>query len=159
MRVADVMTRNVACVRASDTCAAAVRIMWDRDCGAVPVLDDEGARVVGMVTDRDICIACWSHDRPPQGILVSEAMTRDVHSCSPNDSIAKAEDVMRTRQVRRVPVLEAGERLVGLISLADIVRSAHTPGHPTDKGIEPEQLTETLATICEPRPVTRSAVW
>lgn len=158
MKVADVMTKNVACVRMNEACSTAAQIMWDHDCGAVPVLDETGERVVGMITDRDICMACWSHSRGPQEIFVSEAMSRDVSSCSPEDTLAKAEELMRTRQVRRVPVLEAGDRLVGLVSLADIARKgARAGGRPGAREIAPEEIAATLANICEPRAFTQSS--
>jgi CBS-domain-containing membrane protein len=151
MKVADVMTRNVASVRRNETCGAAVQRMWDYDCGALPVLDDEGA-VVGMLTDRDVCISAWMQARPPQEIFVSEAMSPGLYSCSAGDSIVDVESVMQAKQVRRLPVLDGRGRLEGIVSLADIARrGVQARGGPEAHEITQDEIAATLATICEPR--------
>jgi len=152
MNVADVMTRNAAHIRWNETCGAAVQLMWDRDCGALPVIDDEGS-VVGMITDRDVCISAWLQERPPQEIFVSEAMSSDVQYCSAADSIATAEELMRVKQVRRLPVLDGRRHLEGIVSLADIARrGVQLRGRPEAREIAQDEIAATLATICEPRP-------
>ena len=152
MNVADVMTRNAAHIRWNETCGAAVQLMWDRDCGALPVIDDEGS-VVGMITDRDVCISAWLQERPPQEIFVSEAMSSDVQCCSAADSIATAEELMRVKQVRRLPVLDGRRHLEGIVSLADIARrGVQLRGRPEAREIAQDEIAATLATICEPRP-------
>src|SRR5690348_16991337 len=105
MKIRDLMTRRVASVRASDSTAVAARLMWDCDCGAVPVLDDEG-RVIAMITDRDICMAALMRDRAPSAIPVSEAMSRDLQTCQPDDDVSAAEQVMREHQIRRIPIVD-----------------------------------------------------
>jgi CBS domain-containing protein len=158
MKVADVMTRDVACIRKNEACSAAAQLMWNRDCGAVPVVDENGTRVIGMITDRDICMSCLTQYRPPQEIFVAEAMSRELYSCSPEDTLAKAEELMRARQVRRIPVLEAGERLVGIVSLADIVREgARAGGQARAPELRSEEIAHTLADICEPRASTHQS--
>ena len=152
----DLMTRQVASVRANDSAAAASRLMWECDCGVVPVLDTED-RVIAMVTDRDICMAATIQDRAPSAIRLTEVMSRELHACSPDDTLAYAEKLMRARQVRRLPVLDEQRRLVGILSLADIVRAS-----PRDRAanseLMPEQVTAMLADICASRngaPATR----
>jgi len=149
MRVSDVMTKQVACVRAEDRASAAAQIMWECDCGAVPVVG-QGDRIVAVVTDRDICMATFFHDASPSAISVSQAMSKELHFCSPEDSVATAEQLMRAHQIRRLPVLDGEGRLVGVLSLADIARLGHR-----DKGrqreLAPDQITATLAGICTPR--------
>src|SRR5262245_43797649 len=105
MRVSDVMSRNVASVRATDSVAQAARLMWECDCGTVPVLDD-GERVIAMITDRDICMAALMQDRRPSDIAVSDAMSRALHVCRAADDISMAEQLMRANQIRRLPVVD-----------------------------------------------------
>jgi CBS domain-containing protein len=139
MIVLDLMTRECACVTTDDNLAVAAGKMWDKDCGALPVL--EGETVVGMLTDRDICMATWSRGLPPASITVMEAMSTKLVSCTTGDSIKQVEAAMRSQQVRRLPVLDPQGRLLGIISLADIVRREAGDG-----------ATTTLAGICQRSP-------
>lgn len=125
MDIQKIMTTTVSCVRSGDTLSAAARVMWDCDCGSVPVVDPASDEVVGIITDRDICIATWSHDERPSAISVSEAMSSDVVTCLATDSVASVETLMRSKQVRRVPVVDRHRRLVGIVSLGDIAIAAH----------------------------------
>lgn len=151
MKVSDVMTKNAACVRSDEPLSAAAQIMWECDCGAVPVVDESGQRVVGMVTDRDICMAVWSKDRVPAAIPVHEVMSRDVIRCSPDDSITSAEGLMRSKQVRRIPITGEDGRLLGILSLADIVRRGRSGVTPSNAELSPSEITATLAGIVEKR--------
>jgi len=146
MKIQDLMTRQVASVRVTDSAAVAARLMWDCDCGAVPVLDGDG-RAIAMITDRDICLAALMRDRAPSAITVSEAMSRDLQCCSPDDSVADAEETMRRHQIRRVPIVDGEHRPLGLLSLADIVRATDRQGERA-KEIAPEEVAVTLADIC-----------
>jgi CBS domain-containing protein len=158
MKVKDVMTTGVQCVRRDESLSAAARLMWDCDCGTLPVQNDEDDRLVGMITDRDICMATWSKDRPPSNIQVWEAMSPNLYYCSPDDSLSTAEDVMRSRRIRRLPVLDANRRLVGLLSLADIATEAQRLGaRATSADLGPVEIAATLAGICEPRPNRHSS--
>jgi CBS domain-containing protein len=150
MKIRDLMTKPVASVRAADSTAVAARLMWDCDCGAVPVLDDEG-RTIAMVTDRDICMAALMRDRAPSAIPVSDVMSRGVHCCGPDDEVSTAERVMRIQQIRRIPIVDGERRPVGLLSLADIVRASdHHRGRPAE--VAPEEVAVTLADICATPP-------
>jgi len=149
MRVKEVMTSNASCVRSSESLSAAAKLMWDCDCGAVPVID-EASRVVGMITDRDICMSCWSQDRAPSALQVAQSMSRALYTCTPEDTLASAEKLMRSRQVRRLPVIDEQGRLAGIISLADLVK--HADGQAT-REVAAHELTSTLAGICQPRAV------
>src|SRR5262245_48277997 len=100
MLVSDAMTKEPACVQTSDRLAHAAQLMWQEDCGALPVL--QGATVVGMITDRDICMATWSRGLPPEGIQVCDAMSTRLVTCSPRDSISDVESRMRSNQLRRL---------------------------------------------------------
>lgn len=156
MLVSEIMTRQVATVRTDEKASAAARLMWDCDCGALPVLDEAG-RAVAVVTDRDICMATLFQDRPPSQFPVSIAMSRDLHFCLPEHDVTTAEQRMRVRQIRRLPVLDADRRLLGIVSLADIVRA--TARSDRRKGaLAAEEVTATLLDICaSPRPNDISA--
>jgi CBS domain-containing protein len=146
MLVADLMTRNTTSVRADQSLADAARLMWDCDCGALPVLDGDGARPVGMITDRDICMATWSHGAAPSAISVKEVMSQSVVHCSESDSLGHAQSLMQSNQIRRLPVLDGEDRLVGILSLADIARATEQAKLVPDAS--GDGLVATLAGIC-----------
>ena len=158
MKVKDLMTTSVVCVRQSDSLATAAQAMWDCDCGSIPVKDDVGERVVGMITDRDICMATWSKDRAPSQILVSEAASRDLYCCSPEESVASAQELMCTKQVRRIPVIDASGNLAGILSLADIATEPPSASVRTSASeVGPVEVASTLRNICQPRTQEQTA--
>jgi CBS domain-containing protein len=130
----------------------AAQIMWEHDCGAVPVVDAD-SHVVGMITDRDVCMASYTQGRPLWQIPVSSACSHTVYSCLLTDSVQSAEKLMRTTQVRRLPVVDAEGKLWGLISLGDLALHVHRPGRRSD-GLSYESIATTLAAISE-RPAER----
>jgi CBS-domain-containing membrane protein len=157
MLVENLMTREVRTCRAEDTLDAATRIFWEADCGCAPVVDCDG-RVVGIVTDRDVAIAAYTQHRPLADIPVSVAMSRQVYSCGPQDTVASAEKVMRSAQVRRLPVVDAEGLLVGLISLNDIaLEAARERSTRRQKEVSDAEVGETLASICAHRPTREPA--
>jgi CBS domain-containing protein len=123
MKVKNVMTANVRTCFTSDNLATAAQLMWEHDCGCVPVLNEQ-ARVVGVVTDRDICMAAFFQGAPMSEIKVSNVMSRQLFVCSSDDDLSAAENTMSEKKVRRLPVLDKQGRLVGLLSLSDIARRA-----------------------------------
>jgi CBS domain-containing protein len=148
MIVEDLMTRNPASIRPEHDLALAAQRMWDCDCGVLPVTD-ESCKVIGMITDRDICMATWSQGRAPNAIFVAEAMSRDVIQCRPEDTISRAESIMRANQVRRLPVIGPEQQLLGILSLADIARATSVaPKLASDPDISGDGLAATLAGIC-----------
>jgi CBS-domain-containing membrane protein len=100
-------------------------VMWEHDCGIVPVLDAEG-KLVGVVTDRDICMAAFFHGARLSELPVREVMARDLHTLRPEASLHDALALMRRMQVRRVPVVDDAGALVGIFSLADLANPAAT---------------------------------
>jgi CBS domain-containing protein len=147
MKISDLMTKQVASVRAGDSTAVAARLMWDCDCGAVPVLDDDG-RAIAMITDRDICMAALMRDRAPSAIPIAEVMSRGVECCGPDDEVAAAERIMRARQIRRIPIVDKDRRPVGMLSLADIVRATEGKKGRAPRDVAPAEVASTLADIC-----------
>ena len=149
MRVEELMTRHVATCHADSTLADAARIMWEHDCGAVPVVD--GERLVGIVTDRDTLMAAFTRGRRLDEVAVDAAMARDVRTCQPRDHLQSAERVMREAKVHRLPVVDYGGRLVGILALADLARHVHS-GLWAASGLSAQSVAQTLASISEARP-------
>lgn len=123
---ADLMIREVHSCRASDRLDRAAGVMWNHGCGSVPVVGD-GGRTIGMVTDRDICMAAYTRGQPLSEIPVTVAASRAAHSVRPDTPIGVVQAVMRMHRIRRLPVLDIGGNLVGFLSLSDIVRNARAP--------------------------------
>jgi len=114
----DVMTANPTTVSEKDSIRDAARIMASEDTGVVPVVD--GRKVVGMVTDRDIVVRIVAEGKDPAEARVDQYMSRSVRSVKEDTPVAEVLSVMSTAQVRRVPVLNASDELVGIISMKDI---------------------------------------
>jgi CBS domain-containing protein len=123
MTVRDLANFDVKVCGPDTDLASAAKIMWDCDCGVVPVVN-EGQRVLGMVTDRDICIAAATRAAKPSDIHVRDVMSEAVASCRAEDDVREALSIMKQRRVRRLPVLDAQGRLVGIISVNDLVMRA-----------------------------------
>lgn len=153
MRVEQVMTRNVMVCTDADSLNRAAQLMWDNDCGCVPVLSADGdGGLVGIITDRDVAMAAYTQGKPLYAIPVTSAMAHEVIACHIQDGISQAEALMRDNRVRRLPVLDKNERLVGMLSLSDVAREAQreaTAGRLAE--VTEGSVSETLATLCQPR--------
>jgi CBS domain-containing protein len=123
MNVADIMTKDVAKCGPGDNLNRAAHLMWERRCGTLPVVDDNGG-VLGMLTDRDVCMAAYTQGRRLDDITVSTAMSYPVRACADTATIEEAEDLMMAHAVRRLAVLDEEGRLAGVVSIDDIARSA-----------------------------------
>jgi CBS domain-containing protein len=118
--------------------------LCDRDCGCVPIIDDE--RLVGILTDRDLCMAIFHSGTTCSSIRICDVMAHKVITCSPDEPIQAAERRMRQHQVRRLPAVDANQRVRGILSINDLARaSMQRGGGPT-----PQEVDATLAAICEP---------
>ena len=146
MQIKDVMTRPVVTCAAATTLDQAARLMWDFDCGIIPVVGDDG-RVAGVVTDRDICMAAYTQGRALSDIPVSTAMAEHVVAGHLDDTVEHVESLMRTSQIRRVPILDGDDRLAGVVSLNDLARVAVRARR---NGVDRE-LVKTMAAVCQPR--------
>ncbi len=144
MLIQDLMSTDVQTCRSYESLNAAAQKMWDGDIGAIPVLDDK-QRVVGMVTDRDICMAAYMHGRPLDQMVIAETMSRSLVTCTPTDNIAHAEQLMRENAVRRLPVVDDGRHVVGIISMNDIARAVARLHRGQG------ELAATMAAISQPR--------
>ena len=130
MKVAELMTDEVRACSIHESVNAAARIMWENDCGCAPVVDGHG-RLAGMVTDRDICMAAYTQGLPLEAIPVERVMSAKVVSCSRTDNLETAHRLMRSHEIHRMPVLDSRGRLVGILSLSDVVNHRRVD-HPAD---------------------------
>lgn len=142
MTVRDIMTTDVKSCRPETSLAEAVKLMWEQDCGALPVVTAE-RKVAGMVTDRDICIALGTRGRTADRIVARDLTAGKAYTCLPDDDVVTALETMKAHKVRRLPVVDAGGQLKGILSLNDVVTHA---GAAT-----PNEIVTTLTSICEHR--------
>ena len=156
MNVEKLMTKEVKSCSADATTADAARIMWEHDCGFVPVVDASD-RLVGVVTDRDICMASYLKTRTLNEIGVREVMATELYTCQPEDSIRTAENVMRRAQVRRLPVTSASNRLVGILSLNDIAREAERERAASSPEVGLDDVALTLSAVSKQHTSVRAA--
>lgn len=136
----DVMTRHPICCTPQESVVDAARIMRDEDCGIVPIVEDKSTmRLVGLITDRDIAIRCVADGRNPQECTVRECGTERVFSLPAEASLKDCRQLMQSRQVRRVPIVDESGTLIGIVSLADLVQE-----------VDDDKLGQTLDEISEP---------
>ena len=154
MKVQDIMTADVeACGPESDLAEAAA-IMWRRDCGSVPVVD-AGRRIVGMITDRDICMAVCTRNKLATEMKVSEVISGKVYACAPDDKIRDALETMQSAQLRRLPVVDADGTLRGILSINDVVLNSRRG--QSKKHISHRDAMETLKALAEHRQADEGA--
>ena len=153
MKVKEIMTSDVKSCGLDTNLAAAAEIMWQNDCGALPVTDG-GGNVVGMITDRDICIAAATRARSEGDITVREVLSKPLRSCSPADDIRSAMETMKAQQLRRLPVVDGDGRLSGILSLHDIAVQARGK---QAAGISPNDVLDAFISITAQPPVGTTA--
>lgn len=144
MRARNVMTSSPYFCRPENNLGTATQYMWEGNCGFLPVMGNDN-KIVGVITDRDICIAFGTRNRLPGEINVGEVMSRKVFSCSAEDDIHVALRRMQEGQVRRLPVTSQEGSLVGVISLDDILCQAE----PLSLGKMPELTNEEILRTCK----------
>jgi CBS domain-containing protein len=151
MRIEQLMTKVTTTCRSGDSLSEAARLMWENDCGCLPVTAGDGSqRLLGMVSDRDICMAIRSGaDALPDG-RVEDAMTEVVRACNPGDPLSEAMAIMGEARVRRLPVVDESEGVIGLLSLADLAREAARQASWRKREITSAEVGELLAAICQP---------
>jgi CBS domain-containing protein len=127
------MKSPIAVCQVNDTLAVAARRLWNHHCTTLPVVREDG-KLVGVIGDRDICMAALSQQRPLDEVLVNVAMSTDVASVHPEQDVEIAEELMAERQVWRLPVVDDAERPLGMISLADLASESARSDSLIDDG-------------------------
>jgi CBS domain-containing protein len=145
VRAGDVMTDNVATVFPDDPVQHVARLMRDCDCGAIPVVNNSG-RLIGMVTDRDIAVRLVARGLDIRRALVADCMTDETFACHVSDSLEGCLQQMARHQVRRLPIVNDRDQVIGIISQADI---AHHAEAYQGRG-ERRRFAETVSEISEP---------
>jgi CBS domain-containing protein len=146
MTVRELQTSNVKTVSPETDLAVVAKLMWEGDCGAVPVVTED-RKVIGMITDRDICIASATRSKPPAEIRASEVISTNhgIHAVKPDDDVRIALRAMRKHRVRRLPVLDREQRLTGIVSINDLAINA-SPSLPDS--VPAQEFLETFQAIC-----------
>jgi len=144
------MTQNPICCVPSDTAQVAALIMRDEDVGIVPIVgSDKNRALIGVVTDRDLCMAAIAETRDvlsaegkdAAGVPVEKYMTSRVVSCHPDDDLDRALQLMKENRVRRIVAVDEQNVIRGVLSFADLLRRSQVP---------PDILMDAFAQICEP---------
>jgi CBS domain-containing protein len=121
MRISDIMTRHPTCCTPQCTAQLAANLMREAGTGFLPVLEKFSRRLVGVVTDHDLCLIVLAERRNPAQVLVGECMTCDPVYCDPDDDVRTALGMMRNNGVRRLPVVNKNGALEGVVSMEDLI--------------------------------------
>ena len=155
MKVKEVMNPDARSIWITESLADAAKLMWQNDCGILPIIKD-GRKVVGMITDRDICMGTAMKDTNPSSISVEEVMSGKVYAATPDEDVEQALQTMKEYKVRRLPVVNAEGELTGILSMNDIVLKAK--GSNGKAEIKYADVVETYQAICQhPLPMTKAA--
>lgn len=147
MKVQDVMTNDVVFCAPKENLATVAGIMMRRDCGVVPIVDADN-RVVGIITERDVCIAAASRNIKPANIKAEEFCSEKIVSCRADEKIKTVLKKMRKNQIKRLPVISQDGYLIGIISITDVLLVTKK-----DKSLR-KKVISTLTAISKPRPIT-----
>jgi CBS domain-containing protein len=120
MKVRDIMKQPAISCGADTNVGSAVQLMWEHNCGLLPVVGAD-QKLIGVVTDRDICIAMGTRNRLPGDLSIGEIATKEVFTCEPEDEIQEALDAIASNHVRRLPVVDRQGVPQGILSMDDIV--------------------------------------
>jgi CBS domain-containing protein len=124
----DIMTDSPAVCTAETSAQDAARLMQENDCGSLPVVENrDSMKLIGMVTDRDLALRILGRGQEAS-TPIREAMTRNVSSVKLDDDLDAIESVMSSQQVRRVPVVDDNDRVVGIVAQADLARELKAVG-------------------------------
>jgi CBS-domain-containing membrane protein len=134
-----VMTPNPQCATENDSIQDVARLMLDCDCGAIPIVG-ENERLIGMITDRDIVVRIIAEGRDCSQATVRDAMSSEIRSVRENDSLESVFRIMKEHKIRRVPVVDGDQRVVGIVAQADLALDT-----PSDS-----EVGETVERISEP---------
>ena len=121
-KVREVMTDRPRCITPETPVSEAARLMKSEDVGSLPILD--GERLTGIVTDRDIVLQAVAEEKDPRGMPVREVASRDLVTIGQDEDLSEALKRMASNQLRRIPVVDEDDRLVGIVSQADVAREA-----------------------------------
>jgi CBS domain-containing protein len=151
MKVRDLMSKALVSCRSDTSLAAAGALMWEHDCGILPIVDETG-KVTSVITDRDICIALSTRDAQASQIATGDVVKPQAFVCAPDDELQAALKTMAGERVHRLPVVSSEGNLVGLLSLNDIILRAER-GDAPKTGISYDEVVGVLQAICAHEPL------
>lgn len=154
MRVNEIMTRDVRRCTPETSLVVAAQLMQERGCSLLPVVDVDG-RVLGVVTDRDICMAIVTKGRRASDITAWEAASTTVSSCHPDDDVKEALKTMASKKVNTLPVVDHHGVLQGIIAMSDMIRTAGQLKRGRITDLSYEDVIDSLKLLCA-RPTRRS---
>lgn len=156
MKVRDLMTKTVASCHTETNLAAAGALMWETDCGVLPVVD-ERRRVTGVLTDRDVCIALTTNDRRPSAMTVGDVSPPRAFVCGQDDDVREALKIMQKHRIHRVPVVNKMGTLEGILSMNDILLCAEKGTGKKNPDVSYDDVVLTLQAICAHSPGGKQA--
>jgi len=127
MNCGELMTPSPTCAQASHSVADAAELMKREDVGLLPVVRDEGTRLIGVLTDRDIVLQVVAEGRDPRTTRVEDAMTPDPLACRSDEPLETVMELMATHQVRRMPIVDDNGDVVGIVAQADLATRLRDP--------------------------------
>jgi len=140
MKIREIMSRNPACCLVSDTAQTVARILCDKNIGSMPVVADQQERkLVGMITDRDLCCSVIAQGMDPKTTPIEKLVILSAFTCREGENVEACERLMQEHQVRRIPVVDAEDRVIGIVAQADLALR--------NKG---ERVSRTVAEISKP---------
>jgi len=140
MKVKEMMTTNPACCTSDTSLAEVARMMVDKDCGEIPVLDNESSRVpIGVVTDRDIVCRTIANGLNPLNLTAADCMSKPIVTVNLEISLEEACRIMEEKLIRRIPVVDDRGCCVGILTIADVALNTgkNVAGHIVRKVSEP----------------------
>ncbi len=121
------MSADPVCCTPNDSAQNAAKMMCARNIGSIPVvLDLQSRTLVGMITDRDLCCAIVAHGLDPKATRIQEFITYNPVTCRDGENVEKCERLMQDHQVRRIPVVDAENRVIGIVAQADLALKDNT---------------------------------
>ena len=140
MKIREVMTENPVCCLATDKVQNVARMMCEQNVGLIPVVSDqESKRLLGVITDRDLCCSVLARGLDPKSATIESHITQHPFTCRDGENIEKCEHLMQEHQVRRVPIVDGNNCVIGMVSQADLALKE-----------KPDRLSKTVAEISKP---------
>jgi CBS domain-containing protein len=137
MKIRDVMSADPVCCLPTDSAQAVARMMCDHNVGSIPVVMDQASRkLVGVITDRDLCCSVIADGLDPKGAAIEKFMTLNPVTCREGENVENCERLMQEHQIRRMPIVDANDRVIGIVAQADLALK--------DK---PETVSKTVAEV------------
>jgi CBS domain-containing protein len=136
MKVKEVMSANPACCTPDDSAQNAAKMMCDRSVGSIPVIDRQSRTLLGIITDRDLCCSIVARGLDAKTTPIQEFITHNPVTCRDGENLEKCERLMQEHQVRRIPVVDGENHVIGIVAQADLALK--------DK---PEKVSKTVAAI------------